>query len=215
MQSDLWKKLSPEARKADMFLADYENLATRQGLLELLQHNANIDLRKNLRVVTPAGKLQQTINDNNSSIYKTIYDNRVPSAIEKATGYKPIPTGLKYPYTPIHSEIRYDTAAIQKDIDMLAALKDDTSVQEKFFLEYMVQPYWKTRYVPSNIPTRELTRLEDAAEYAAYALVGRDRNPANPYYDMNLRNLLTLLVNEQLERKHYLDKAANYKPPPV
>lgn len=84
VQSDLWKKDNPIANSP--FVENYENVATRQGLLELLQKHNDTGTSKPLDLVFPTGKLQQEVNASDSPAYLNIYDRRVPKAISKSLG---------------------------------------------------------------------------------------------------------------------------------
>lgn len=108
VQSDAAKKIGSSELPKTTFLSDYPNIATKQGLLQLIQQaDANMP-GKPLQVVWPSGELQRKVNRSSSTAYDNIYDKRVTKAISEALGDDTVIEQLRHaPYTPIEFRQKY------------------------------------------------------------------------------------------------------------
>jgi hypothetical protein len=109
VQSDAAKKIGSSELPKTTFLSDYPNIATKQGLLQLIQQSDANMPGKPLQVVWPSGRLQREVNRSGSPAYDNIYDKRVTKAMSEALGDDAVIEQLRQaPFTPIEMQTKAD-----------------------------------------------------------------------------------------------------------
>lgn len=127
VQSDAAKRIDSSELPKTTFLSDYPNIATKQGLLQLIQQSDANMPGKPLQVVWPSGELQREVNRSDSTAYDNIYNKRVTKAMSEALGDDAVIEQLRHPpFTPIEMRAnQYDNTKFEPNLLMREGLSGD------------------------------------------------------------------------------------------